>query len=224
MNIKKTLKIITAILILISLFFLSQFLPIKELVNFLKKEAISLGYIGWVLYIAIYAIATLILAPASVLTLAAGLIYGLNGFFIVITGATIGASLSFLSGRYIFQNNVTKYISNKPNLHAINKAVKKEGWKIVMLCRLSPLVPFNIQNWFFGVTSISFKSYFLSTFFGIMPGTLLYIWIGSLGADVTNNQTTSNAKITFLIIGLIATFTATWYIGKKAKYELNTLY
>jgi uncharacterized membrane protein YdjX (TVP38/TMEM64 family) len=200
-----------------------QYLPIEEWVGRLKDNAESLGAVGWVIYIIIYAIATLILAPASVLTLAAGFIYGLEGFFIVIIGAIIGASLSFLAGRYIFKNKVENFIATKPKLNSIDKAVEAEGWKIVALCRLSPLIPFNLQNWFFGVTSISFKSYFLSSFFAIMPGTLLYIWIGSLGSDIADNENTSIVKTIFLIIGLIATFVVTFYIGKKARQKLDEI-
>ena len=104
---------------------------------------------------------------------------------------------------------------------AVNEAIKEEGWKVVGLMRFSPAVPFSLQNWLFGVTKVGFFPYILATFFGIMPGTLLYVWIGSIGASVGSSDETSTAKIAFLVIGIIATLIVTIFIGKKAKAKLE---
>ena len=103
----------------------------------------------------------------------------------------------------------------------MNEAIKEEGWKVVGLMRFSPAVPFSLQNWLFGVTKVDFIPYILATFFGIMPGTLLYVWIGSIGATAASGTDTSTAKIAFLVIGIIATLVVTVFIGKKAKAKLE---
>ena len=129
--------------------------------------------------------------------------------------------MSFLAGRYLFSAPVEKAMDKKPIFNAINEAIKEEGWKVVGLMRFSPAMPFSLQNWLFGVTSVNFIPYLLATFFGIMPGTLLYVWIGSITAEVTaGGSDTSTAKLAFLIVGIIATLAVTILIGKKAKEKL----
>lgn len=150
-----------------------------------------------------------------------GIAYGLWGFPIVVIGATIGAGLSFLAGRYLLSGQVDKALGHRPIYKALNEAIKEEGWKVVGLMRFSPAVPFSLQNWLFGVTKVGFFPYILATFFGIMPGTLLYVWIGSIGGSVAGSDDTSTAKIAFLVIGILATLVVTIFIGKKAKAKLQ---
>ncbi len=129
--------------------------------------------------------------------------------------------MSFLAGRYLFRNQVEKALGHRPLYKALNEAIKEEGWKVVGLMRFSPALPFSLQNWLFGVTKVGFFPYILATFFGIMPGTLLYVWIGSIGGAAASGDETSTAKIAFLVIGIIATLVVTVFIGKKAKAKLE---
>lgn len=204
----------------VGLLVLYRYLPLDEWINSFQIWVKDLGALGWIISIFGYAIASFFLIPGALLTITAGLAFGLWGFFIVVIGATIGASMSFLAARYLFRGSVEKTLSKRPLFNAINEAIKEEGWKVVGLMRFSPAMPFSLQNWLFGVTAVKFFPYFLATFFGIMPGTLLYVWIGSIGASAAGGEA-SNAKLAFLIVGIIATLVVTIFIGKKAKEKLE---
>ena len=101
-------------------------------------------------------------------------------------------------------------------MRAIDAAIAEEGWKVVGLLRLSPAVPFSAQNWILGATRVDFWPYLAATFVGIMPGTLLYVWITSLGAGGGGGA----AKWTFFAIGIAATLAVTVLVGRKARAKL----
>jgi len=191
----------------VGLLILYRFLPLNEWITSFR------------IWVQGYAIASFILIPGALLTITAGIAFGLWGFFIVVAGATLGAGMSFLAARYLFREKVETTLSKKPLFNAINEAIKEEGWKVVGLMRFSPAMPFSLQNWLFGVTAVKFVPYILATLFGIMPGTLLYVWIGSIGANAAEGST-STAKLAFLVVGILATLIVTIFIGKKAKEKL----
>jgi len=203
----------------VGLLILYRFLPLNEWITSFRIWVQDLGALGWIISIFGYAIASFILIPGALLTITAGIAFGLWGFFIVVAGATLGAAMSFLAARYLFREKVETTLSKKPLFNAINEAIKEEGWKVVGLMRFSPAMPFSLQNWLFGITAVKFVPYFLATLFGIMPGTLLYVWIGSIGANAAEGST-STAKLAFLVVGIIATLIVTIFIGKKAKEKL----
>ncbi len=101
--------------------------------------------------------------------------------YLVVVAATAGATLAFLIARHLVRQKVESLVEERPKFKAVDEAVSEDGWKIVGLLRLSPLVPFNLQNYFFGVTDVGLLPYVAATFFGIMPGTLLYVYLGTLG-------------------------------------------
>ena len=186
------------------------------------------GLLGHVVFILAYVVATVALAPASALTLAAGVAFGLAGFPTVIAGATLGAGAAFLIGRYLARGWVERQMADSPAFKAIDRAIESEGWKIVGLMRLSPLVPFNLQNYFFGATKVGFWPYLVTSLFGIMPGTLLYVWIGSLGASAgmggmlqSGDGSTGTIKLLALVAGLIATAAVTVIVSRKANQMLR---
>jgi uncharacterized membrane protein YdjX (TVP38/TMEM64 family) len=135
----------------------------------------------------IYILATILFIPGSLLTLGAGVLFGvLWGSIYVSIGATIGAAGAFLVGRYLARGWVEKRIEGNDKFKAIDQAVAREGWKIVGLTRLSPVFPFNLLNYAFGITQVSFKDYFFPTWIGITPGTVLYVYIGSLAGSLAS--------------------------------------
>ena len=208
---------------IVGLVLLYQYLgpSLKEWVTSFRIWVQELGALGWIISILGYALASFVLIPGGLLTITAGLAFGLWGFFIVVIGATIGAGMSFLAARYLFRKHVENSLGKKPLFKALNEAIKEEGWKVVGLMRFSPAMPFSLQNWLFGVTAVNFFPYLIATFFGIMPGTLLYVWIGSIGGSAAAGAETSTAKYIFLIVGIIATLAVTILIGKKAKEKLK---
>jgi uncharacterized membrane protein YdjX (TVP38/TMEM64 family) len=188
----------------------------------------NLGSLGAIAFILIYNLATLLFIPGSVLTLKAGCLFGLFwGSVYVLIAAILGATFAFLIGRYLSRDWVCRQIEKNPKFKAIDRAVAKEGWKIVLLTRLSPIFPFNLLNYGFGVTQVSLKDYILGSI-GIIPGTVMYVYIGSLAGefaitDMPQTPTTPEAQIwqwVMRIIGLIATVAVTVYVTKVAQKAL----
>src|SRR4029434_5373395 len=115
------------------------------------------------------------------LTRGAGVVFGvLRGSIIASIAAALGAASAFLVSRYLARAWVARKIERNPKFKAIDEAVAKEGWKIVILTRLSPVFPFNVMNYTFGLTRVSFWEYFFASWIGMMPGTVLYVYVGSL--------------------------------------------
>lgn len=189
----------------------------------------NLGFIGAIAFIAIYNLATLLFIPGSLLTIKGGCLFGIFwGSVYVLIAAILGATWSFLLGRYLSRDWVCRQIGKNPKFQAIDRAVGKEGWKIVLLTRLSPLFPFNLLNYAFGLTQVSLKDYILGSL-GMIPGTVMYVYIGSLASDLTtlpmsNRSTTTETQIlqwVIRIIGLIATIAVTVYLTRLAKKALE---
>ena len=185
----------------------------------------NLGFWAPIIFILIYIIATVLLISGAVLTLGAGAIFGLvKGYVYVSIASTLGATAAFLIGRYLAREWVAKQIENKPRFQAVDGAVAKQGWKIVGLTRLSPVFPFVFLNYAFSITQVSTRDYILASWLGMLPGTLMYVYLGSLARDLASLRTTSqeNNNLVWIlrIIGLIATVAVTLYITKIAKQAL----
>ncbi|MDX2271804.1 MAG: TVP38/TMEM64 family protein [Cyanobacteriota bacterium] len=188
----------------------------------------DLGPLAPIIFMVIYVLATVLFIPASVLTLGAGSVFGvLLGAFYVVIAATIGANLAFLIGRYVARERVAKMIEGNRKFQAIDQAVGREGWKIIGLIRLSPAFPFNVLNYALGVTKVSFVDNLIGTF-GIIPGTFMYVYIGSLLGDVAVGSATPpvNPQAETLtqivkIVGLLITVGVTVYVTRVAQKALK---
>ena len=189
----------------------------------------SLGSIAPIAFIVLYNVATVLLIPGSVLTLGSGILFGLFwGSLYVFFAATLGATLAFWLGRNVARDWVSEKISAYPKFAAIDKAVAKEGFKIVFLTRLSPLFPFNLLNYAFGITKVSLKDYVLGSV-GMIPGTILYVYIGSLLGSIaqigmkgaTLDPQTQKLQWIAKIVGFVATIAVTVYITRIARKALD---
>jgi uncharacterized membrane protein YdjX (TVP38/TMEM64 family) len=189
----------------------------------------SLGFFGPIAFIIIYNLATLLFIPGSLLTLKGGCLFGVFwGSIYVLIAALVGASLAFLIGRYLSRDWVCQKMEKNPKFKAIDRAVAKEGWKIVLLTRLSPVFPFNLLNYAFGVTQVSFKDYLLGSL-GIIPATVIYVYIGSVAGNLAtmnisnqpSNLQTQTGQWVMQVIGFIATVAVTVYMTKIAQKALN---
>lgn len=200
------------------------FLPIGDWLHSFQTWVQAYGPVGWVIFVVVYALTAFFLIPASILSIGAGVAYGLWGFPLVVIGASLGSALSFLAARYVFHDRVQEKITHYPRFRAVNEAIRDEGWKVVILLRLSPALPFSLQNWFLGLTPVGFWPSQIATFFGIMPGTLLYIWVSSLGGEAAAgnlSSDTSLARYLVLGLGLLATLVVTVVITRKAQQKLR---
>jgi len=221
--IQRLWRVAAVVVVIGGLFAAWWLLPLTAWIESFRDWVAQQGLWGHVIFAAVYAVATVALAPGALLTLAAGVAFGLQGFPTVVVGATIGAGLSFLVGRYLARSWVERQIERSRVFLAIDKAIEADGWKIVGLMRLSPLVPFNLQNYFFGVTKVGFWPYLITTFFGIMPGALLYVWIGSLGAAAGTGSGGEAGlyKTIAYVVGLAATALVTYIVSRKAREKLK---
>lgn len=184
----------------------------------------SLGPWAPVTFIAGYAVATVGFLPGAILSLAAGVLFGLLwGTVYVLVGATLGACAAFLIARYVARGKIEKKLEDKPRFQQIDRAIGREGGKIAALLRLSPVFPFNLQNYALGLTKIKFVHYFWACF-AMLPGTFLYVYLGKTAGDlaaVLAGEIDKGAGYwTYLTAGLIATVIVTWIITKKARQAL----
>jgi uncharacterized membrane protein YdjX (TVP38/TMEM64 family) len=212
----------------IALSFAASFLPLKDWMKVLTDAARAHGALGVAVYIVAYAAATVLFLPGWIFTVTAGLIYGiLGGTTVALVGATVGASLAFLVARYLVRGRVERAAQGNEKFKAIDEAIGKNGWKIIALLRLSPLIPFNVSNYLYGVTRIGFWPYFLSSLFGMLPGTLLYAYLGAAGgaaggAGIGDGKAHhSPLQYAFLGIGLAATIAVTIFVSRMAKAALK---
>ncbi|MFZ1217948.1 MAG: TVP38/TMEM64 family protein [Chthoniobacterales bacterium] len=221
---KKYGKWIGAGLIAITLSILSAVLPVKEWIREFIEWVQQLGPAGVVVFIAAYAIATILFLPGWIFTVSAGLIYGIvGGTLVALAGAIIGSTLAFLIARYVLRRHIEEITRKSPRFAAIDEAIGRNGWKIVGLLRLSPLIPFNLSNYFYGITSVRFGAYVLVSAVGMIPGTLLYAYLGAVGqAGVSGRATAhSNWQYVLLAVGLIATIAVTIFVSRIAKKALK---
>lgn len=198
-------------------------LPTNELLASLESGISSLGMWGPVVLTLAYIVATVLLVPGTILTLVAGAIYGLGvGTVIVSIGSTIGASLCFLIARYAARQRVARWAQRYPLFQAIDSAIGEGGWKIVALLRLSPAIPFNVQNYLYGLTPVRFWPYVIASWLAMLPGTFLYVYLGHVTrAAIGEQRERSPLEWAFLGIGLAATVLVSVYIARLARSKIH---
>ena len=186
----------------------------------------SLGPIGGLAFIGLYIVTTVAFLPGSIVTLGAGIVFGVFlGSIYVFIGSTLGATAAFLVGRYLARGWVYKQIQANEKFKAIDEAVGKEGLKIVLLTRLSPIFPFNVLNYAFGVTGVSLKDYVLGCV-GMFPGTVMYVYLGSLAGSCAligakNQPSDSVVEWIMRIMGFVATVAVTVVVTRIARQALD---
>jgi uncharacterized membrane protein YdjX (TVP38/TMEM64 family) len=173
-----------------------------------------------VLFVLVYAGGAVAFVPGSLLTLSAGAIFGVvKGTLLVSLGSTLAAAISFLLGRFALRGWVEKKLAHKPAFKAIDEAVAREGWKMVLLLRLSPAFPFTLLNYGLGLTRIGFWPAVIASWIGMLPATILYVYLGSI-ARVATGETTTAQKVLYGV-GLLATLVVTIWITRIAKRAIS---
>ena len=176
-------------------------------------------------FILAYIVACLTFFPGFILTMGAGILFGvLKGTIYVSTGATLGAACAFLLSRYVARHWVMEKFAANGKFRAIDDAVANDGWKIVGLIRLSPVFPFIPMNFVFGLTRIPFWHFFLATWFGIIPVCVLFVYLGSLLGDIAalGTQPIAAGKTKWILssIGIVTTVIVTLFITRIARKAL----
>ncbi|MEG4082831.1 TVP38/TMEM64 family protein [Microcoleus sp. POL10_C6] len=202
---------------------------VQDVLRSLLMRIEDLGWWGPVAFVATYNLATVLFVPGSLLTLGGGAIFGLWwGAVYVFAASTLGAVFAFAIGRYLCRDRVVKYMESHPKFKALDRAVSQQGLKIVFLTRLCPLFPFNLLNYALGITQVSLKDYVLGSF-GMIPGTIMYVYSGSLVGEVAAIGTESvyaspqDSAVKWLIniISFLATVAVTVFITRIASKVLE---
>jgi uncharacterized membrane protein YdjX (TVP38/TMEM64 family) len=186
----------------------------------------GIGPWGAVLFAAAYVPAAVLFVPGSLLTLGAGFVFGLaKGTVIVSVGSTAGAAAAFLVARSLARDWVARRIAGRPHLAAIGRAVETEAFKVLLLTRLSPVLPYNLLNYAFGLTAVPFKTYVLASWIGMLPGTIMYVYAGSaartLATLLSGEAPRSTAQQVLFVLGLVATVAVVIIVTRAARRALK---
>ena len=197
----------------------------QELLLQALKGIEHLGSWGVLAFIALYAVATVAFVPGSILTLGSGAIFGVvAGSIYVLIGANLGAIAAFAIGRYLARDWVFSKIADSSRFQAIDRAVGQNGFKIVLLTRLSPAFPFILLNYVYGLTRVSLKDYILGSV-GMIPGTISYVYLGAVVSNLALLGTQTTVVNPWLpwglrLLGLGATILGTVYLIQLARRAL----
>ena len=221
-------RLVTLIVIVIAVFLAMQFLPVQQWLRNFNAWVAHTGVAGIFIFIGVYAVATVLLAPGSILTIGAGFAFGLwKGFLAVSAGSTLGAALAFLVARFIARDRVEGIAQENEKFRRIDNAIGKQGAKLIFLLRLSPVIPFNLSNYFYGLTSVKFWPYVLVSWIGMIPGTFLYVYIGTASQAAVSAAAGAQAVKRgwqywiFTSVGLVATIIVTIWVTKIARNALR---
>ena len=205
---------VSAVLLLLAL-------PLEDTIQVWRAWNEGLGFWAPLVFSLVYGLAATVFIPASALSLAAGVMFGLwLGTVTVWLGGSIAIVLSFVVARYAARDRVEALARTNSRFAAIDRAIGEQGWKIVALMRLSPVFPFSLQNYLFGVTAIRFWPCCLSSIAFIVPGVFLYVYAGYAGGEtvvaVGSNDGTDMLKLALQIAGLVATVVVTVWVARIA--------
>jgi uncharacterized membrane protein YdjX (TVP38/TMEM64 family) len=223
---KTALKVIAVLAAVAVLLVIGHALRLEERLREVIAWIGGLGAWGPILFVVLYVLAAVLFVPGTIPTLSAGLLFGIIlGSIYVSIGSVLGATCAFLVGRHLARGWVSRRIEGNPRFRAIDEAVAHEGWKIVLLTRLSPVFPFNLLNYAYGLTRVSLRHFVLASWIGMLPGTVLYVYIGSLFRSVAEIQTADRARTplewAFYAAGLVVTIGVTLYVTRLARRALK---
>ena len=203
-------------------------LPVNQWLLALIERIQGMGPLGAVLFVVAYVAATVLLLPGSLLTLGAGFAYGpVYGTLLVMAASNLGANAAFLLGRTVMRERISRRIAGDARFNAVDAAVGAQGFRLVLLLRLSPLFPFNLLNYALGLTRVRQRDYALASVLGMFPATLLYVYLGSLitsVAQLTSGQRPDSGPWGRVLFwgGLAATVAVTVLITRIARRALDS--
>jgi uncharacterized membrane protein YdjX (TVP38/TMEM64 family) len=215
----RILKIVLGILVVAALVVMVRMLPVAAWLTSFQAYVRGLGAVGYIVYALVYAICVVFFVPASILTLGAGAIFGLvAGTLVVIVGATLGATIAFILARTVMRRRVEKMTEGNAKFRALDRAITREGAKIVLLVRLSPIFPFTYINYAFGLTGVRLATYIWTTLIGIAPATFAFVYIGSIASQAA---TANRARLIVYIAGGIVALAVSIFVGRIASRAVS---
>lgn len=220
-------KGIGLVILVVALFIVGRMLPLNAGLKQFNAWISGIGPLGVLIYVLAYAVAAVLFVPGSVLTIGAGFVFGIVwGTVAVSLGSTLAAAAAFLIARYIARDKISSWARKNRKFEAIDSAIGKQGWKIVALLRLSPVIPFSLSNYLYGLTAVPFWPYIIASWVAMLPGTVLYVYLGVAGkagleAAAGAHSAAHSLQTTLLVAGLVATFIVTWFVSRIAKKALQ---
>lgn len=199
-------KWILILIALITLYAAWKNLPLMKWTQDVSQFVLAQGKDGILVFIGVYVVATILLIPCALFTFAAGMIYGIWGLPLVLFSTGLGASFSFLISRFLIKEKVVQVMERRPSTKALSQAIAHEGWKFMLLLRISPIIPFNLNNYLLGTMPVRFTTYIWVTIIGSVPGTGVYLYLGTIGKDIGEQK---YLQWTVLGLGIIATYALT---------------
>jgi uncharacterized membrane protein YdjX (TVP38/TMEM64 family) len=190
-------------------------LPLREWVEALQSWLLGLGLWGVLIFTLILTVVTFLPAPDWPLPIAAGYVYGFWAFPLTYASIAFASMLAFLAARYLLRDKIRSLLIRRPKYRKLDRAVAEDGWQVVVLMRLSPIVPFNLQNYALGVTAIPFLQYLTATLIGIAPGIAIYVYFGIFGKGLGDGPSAFDWVLFGL--GVLATIALAILVLRKTK-------
>ncbi|HYN41092.1 MAG TPA: TVP38/TMEM64 family protein [Thermoanaerobaculia bacterium] len=215
------LRIVVALALLGGLFALFRFLPVGVWIDDFKAWVAGQGALGVVVFALAYVGVSLVPGgPAAVMTLAGGAVFGFwKGTIVISIASTCGATLAFLLARTVLRERAGRLAASSPRFAGLNRAIEKEGGKIVALVRLSPLFPFTVVNYLFGLTPVRPLSYVLASWLAMLPGTAAYVYFGAALGDAASgaDPVQKAIKISLGVAAIVATVLIARFAAKAIR-------
>jgi uncharacterized membrane protein YdjX (TVP38/TMEM64 family) len=196
-----------------------RLLPVGAWLESFQTWVRGYGPWGYVLYAFVYAACTVLFVPGSLLTLGAGALFGVAaGGLVVLAGASLGAVAAFFLARTVLRKKVERMTAGNARFAALDRAMAKEGGKIVFLVRLAPVFPFNFINYAFGLTGVRPAAYTLATVVGMIPGIFAYVYLGQAGAQAASaaSGTGGGARLLVNLVGAASALVVTVLVARIA--------
>lgn len=204
-------------------FLVPMFTAMTEFADAFAELTHSYGFLGIAFFVAIFIGVVLLFIPITPFSLAAGAIYGWWGIPIAYAGAVLGAMVAFWIARGYGHKHVRRLCEKRPIARAIMQVMVSGGFRLVLLVRLSGMLPFAVQNYSFGITGVNWRAYLAASMIGLIPGAVIKVWIGKVGMDVLHggNTLADRLQTYSLIIAVVLTLVMVVYIGMLAARELK---
>lgn len=203
-------------------------LPVEQYADDVLRWVQGLGAWSYAAFFLLYIFVAVVLIPASVLTIGAGFLYGtLWGTLIVSVSSTAGAAVAFLLGRTVAQDWAEERVEDFPRFHALYRAIERDEFKVVLLARLVPVIPFNILNYAFSLTRVSFKKYVFASWIGMLPATIVYVYVGAAAKNLTRVAAgeidVGWLQISLFVLAGVAAISMTWLLMRRAREEFDKI-
>ena len=226
---RRIMQVLAMVITIAFPFLVITLLPVGRVVAKLDQLLDRLGPLAIISFVVLYVLDALVLGPAWLFALVAGLAFGLGrGIAVVWIAAMLGAAAGFLIARYVARHRVEKLAKKNDKFGAVDRAIEKNGWKVVLLLRSSPLLPYTVSNYLYGLAAIRFVPYLIASGLGMIPMIAVYVSIGAAGREAAlaaagGGHHQSVVEWIVLGVGLLFTIAAALLIARAAKRELAAM-